>query len=111
MRKQSIQDFFLGNKKLSKSRHSAGKGKGRGKAEGEKYLAENAKKMGGNSAQRTTIQNQEGGVKPKATDNVMPLWGMLVNGTMFDSNCRQRGEPATFRPIKVIAGWTVRSGN
>ena len=79
------------------------------KAEGEAFLAENAKKEG-----RVTLPSglqyqvlQEGnGKSPKATDQVKCHYeGTLINGKVFDSSYR-RGEPATFPLNGVIAGWT-----
>ncbi|MCI7310772.1 MAG: FKBP-type peptidyl-prolyl cis-trans isomerase, partial [Prevotella sp.] len=79
------------------------------KAEGEKYLAENAKKEGVvvlPSGLQYQVLQEGTGKKPKATDQVKCHYeGMLVDGTMFDSSV-QRGEPATFPLNGVIAGWT-----
>ncbi|WP_281723647.1 FKBP-type peptidyl-prolyl cis-trans isomerase [Hoylesella shahii] len=79
------------------------------KSEGEKYLAENAKKDGVitlPSGLQYLVLKEGNGKSPKATDNVVCHYeGMLVDGTMFDSSI-QRGEPATFPLNGVIAGWT-----
>ena len=79
------------------------------KAEGEQYLAENAKKPGVvtlPSGLQYQVLREGNGKKPKATDNVRCHYeGMLVDGTLFDSSI-QRGEPATFPLNGVIAGWT-----
>lgn len=79
------------------------------KSEGEKYLAENAKKDGVitlPSGLQYLVLKEGNGKSPKATDNVVCHYeGMLVDGTMFDSSI-QRGESATFPLNGVIAGWT-----
>ena len=77
--------------------------------EGEKFLAENAKKDGVKvtaSGLQYEILTPALGEKPKATDSVACHYeGRLIDGTVFDSSYR-RGEPATFPLQGVIAGWT-----
>lgn len=79
------------------------------KAEGEAYLAENAKKDGiitTASGLQYTVLKEGAGKSPKATDTVVCHYeGFLTNGTVFDSSI-QRGEPAAFPLNGVIAGWT-----
>ena len=79
------------------------------KAEGEAYLAENAKKDGvitTASGLQYTVLKEGTGKSPKATDTVVCHYeGFLSNGTVFDSSI-QRGEPAAFPLNGVIAGWT-----
>ena len=69
------------------------------KAEGEAYLAENAKKDGvitTTSGLQYTVLKEGTGKSPKATDTVVCHYeGFLTNGTVFDSSI-QRGEPAAF---------------
>ncbi len=77
--------------------------------EGEKFLAENAKKEGVvvlPSGLQYTVLREGTGRKPKATDSVKCHYeGTLTDGTVFDSSYR-RGEPATFPLDGVIKGWT-----
>ena len=79
------------------------------KAEGEAYLAENAKKDGvitTASGLQYKVLKEGTGKSPKATDTVVCHYeGFLTNGTVFDSSI-QRGEPAAFPLNGVIAGWT-----
>ena len=79
------------------------------KEEGEKFLAENAKREG---VKLTSIGLQYEvleatlGQKPKATDTVKVHYeGTLIDGTVFDSSYR-RGEPIAFPLNGVIKGWT-----
>ena len=79
------------------------------KAEGEAFLADNAKKEGivtlPGGLQYQVLQ-EGNGKSPKATDQVKCHYeGTLINGKVFDSSYR-RGEPATFPLNGVIAGWT-----
>ena len=77
--------------------------------EGEKFLAENAKKEGVTvlpSGLQYTIIKEGTGNQPLATDKVECHYeGTLTNGQVFDSSYR-RGEPAVFPLNGVIAGWT-----
>ncbi len=82
---------------------------GAAKAEGEKFLAENAKREGvkvTSSGLQYEILEPSLGQKPKATDTVRVHYeGTLIDGTVFDSSYR-RGESITFPLNGVIAGWT-----
>ena len=102
-----VQDFFQKQEAKMQAERSA-KGK-TAKAEGEKYLAENAKKEGVitlPSGLQYKVLREGNGRKPKATDSVKCHYeGFLIDGTVFDSSV-QRGEPATFGLQQVIAGWT-----
>ncbi|MDD6897634.1 MAG: FKBP-type peptidyl-prolyl cis-trans isomerase [Bacteroidales bacterium] len=102
-----VQEYFRKKEeKLNAERAEQGKV---AKAEGEKYLAENAKKEGVTvlpSGLQYMVLKEGNGNKPKATDTVKCHYeGFLFDGTVFDSSV-QRGEPAEFALNQVIAGWT-----
>ena len=104
---QIVQDFFQAQEKKQRAANAA---KHQAlKAEGEKYLAENAQKEGVitlPSGLQYQVLRDGNGKTPKATDSVRCHYeGMLIDGTLFDSSI-QRGEPATFPLNAVIAGWT-----
>ena len=85
------------------------KAAGAAKAEGERFLAENAKrpqvKVTASGLQYEVLEGTLG-QKPKATDTVKVHYeGTLPDGTVFDSSYR-RGEPISFALNQVIAGWT-----
>lgn len=78
------------------------------KAEGEAFLAENAKKPGvvtlPNGLQYEVLTKGEGPV-PKASDRVLAHYeGKLIDGTEFD-NSYKRGEPLELNVGGVIRGW------
>ena len=102
-----VQEFF--QKQEEKQRAAAAEMGKKAKEEGEKYLAENAKKEGVvtlPSGLQYLVIKEGNGKRPKATDKVKCHYeGMPVDGTLFDSSV-QRGEPATFPLNQVIAGWT-----
>lgn len=79
------------------------------KAEGESYLAENAKKEGvkvTESGLQYEVLTEGKGDSPKAEDIVEVHYkGTLIDGTQFDSSY-DRGQPATFPLNQVIPGWT-----
>ena len=102
-----VQDFFKAKEaKLQAERAEKGKA---AREEGERYLAENAKKPGVvtlHSGLQYQVLREGNGRRPKATDKVKCHYeGFLVDGTLFDSSV-QRGEPAVFGLQQVIAGWT-----
>ncbi|HEY0677691.1 MAG TPA: FKBP-type peptidyl-prolyl cis-trans isomerase [Chitinophagaceae bacterium] len=79
------------------------------KAQGEKFLAENAKKPGvvtlESGLQYVVIKAGNDTTRPKITDQVRCHYhGTLLNGEVFDSSIK-RGEPAVFRVNEVIQGW------
>lgn len=82
---------------------------GAAKADGEKFLAENAKREGVKvtaSGLQYEVLEPALGQKPTATDTVRVHYeGTLIDGTVFDSSYR-RGESITFPLNGVIKGWT-----
>lgn len=78
-------------------------------AEGEKFLAENAKKPEVTttaSGLQYEVLTEGSGEKPTAQSTVRTHYhGSLIDGTVFDSSV-QRGQPAEFPVGGVIAGWT-----
>ncbi|MBS4029073.1 MAG: FKBP-type peptidyl-prolyl cis-trans isomerase [Ignavibacteriales bacterium] len=79
------------------------------KGEGEKFLAENAKKEGVvtlPSGLQYKVVTGGTGKKPLATQTVTVHYrGTFINGKEFDDSYK-RGEPATFAVNQVIPGWT-----
>ena len=79
------------------------------KEEGEKFLAENAKREGVKttaSGLQYEVLEATIGQKPKATDTVKVHYeGTLIDGTVFDSSYK-RGESISFPLNGVIKGWT-----
>lgn len=104
---QIVQEFF--KEQEAKQRAQAAENGKVAREEGEKFLAENAKKDGvqvTESGLQYSVIKEGTGKSPKATDTVVCHYeGFLTNGTVFDSSI-QRGEPATFPLNAVIAGWT-----
>ena len=83
---------------------------GAAKADGEKFLAENAKREGVQvtaSGLQYEVLEATIGQKPKATDKVRVHYeGTLIDGTVFDST---EGEslPALFPICDLIMGWQI----
>jgi len=79
------------------------------KAEGDAYLAENAKKEGvkvTESGLQYKVVTEGTGAVPTAADTVKVHYtGTFTNGEKFDSSV-DRGEPAMFGVTQVIKGWT-----
>lgn len=105
---QRLVTEFIRRQEEKQQAEQAEKGKAV-RAEGEAFLAENAKKEGVvslPSGLQYQIIKEGTGRKPKATDKVKCHYeGTLIDGTLFDSSIR-RGEPAVFPLNGVIAGWT-----
>ncbi len=82
---------------------------GGNKADGEKFLAENAKKEGVKvlpSGVQYKVIKEGTGAMPKDTSLVKVHYeGKTIDGKVFDSSYK-RGEPADFRANQVIKGWT-----
>ena len=104
---QMVQQFFAEQEALQQAAN-AEKGKA-AKAEGELFLAGNAKKEGVKttaSGLQYQVLRDGNGKQPKATDQVECHYeGTLIDGTKFDSSY-DRGQTATFPLNQVIAGWT-----
>lgn len=104
---QMVQQFFAEQEALQQAAN-AEKGKA-AKAEGEQFLAENAKKEGVKttaSGLQYQVLRDGNGKQPKSTDQVECHYeGTLIDGTKFDSSY-DRGQTATFPLNQVIAGWT-----
>ncbi|BBO26130.1 MAG: FKBP-type peptidyl-prolyl cis-trans isomerase [Pseudomonadota bacterium] len=78
-------------------------------AEGENFLAENAKRDGvvtTESGLQYEVLTTGEGAKPTADSTVRTHYhGTLINGSVFDSSY-DRGQPAEFPVGGVIKGWT-----
>ncbi len=103
----AIMAFF--NKKQEEQQREQAKQNESVKAEGENFLAENAKRpevKTTESGLQYEVIAEGNGKKPAATDVVKVHYkGTLIDGTVFDSSY-DRGEPAEFPLNRVIAGWT-----
>lgn len=104
---QLLNDFFT---ELEAKQQAAAAEAGKAaRVEGEKFLAENAKKPGvtvTKSGLQYEVLVEGSGRQPKASDTVRCHYeGTLIDGQVFDSSY-QRGEPADFGLRQVIAGWT-----
>lgn len=102
-----LQRFFAEMEEMQQAQ-AAERGK-TAKVDGERFLAENAKREGvfcTRSGLQYEVLREGIGERPTAADTVRCHYeGSLPDGTVFDSSY-QRGEPAEFGLRQVIAGWT-----
>ncbi len=105
---QQIVNSFFAEQEARQRAAQAEAGKA-AKVEGEKFLAENAKKQGitvTKSGLQYEVLTEGAGKQPKASDTVRCHYeGRLLDGTVFDSSYK-RNQPADFGLQQVIAGWT-----
>ena len=105
---RTVLDRFFTEMEQLQQAEAAEKGKA-AKADGERFLAENAKRDGvfcTRSGLQYEVLAEGNGPRPTADDTVRCHYeGTLPDGTVFDSSYR-RGQPAEFGLRQVIAGWT-----
>lgn len=104
--KKNVQQHFEGyrNKQLEKLY-------GANKEAGEKFLAENAKKVGVKttaSGLQYKVLKEGNGPIPADTDVVHVIYeGRLIDGTIFDSSKKSaEGKPTEIHLNQVVKGWT-----
>ena len=104
----AVLDKFFTEMEALQQAQAAEKGKA-AKEEGEKFLAENAKREGvfrTRSGLQYEVLVEGNGEHPVASDTVRCHYeGTLIDGTIFDSSYK-RNQPAEFGLRQVIAGWT-----
>ncbi len=80
------------------------------KAEGTKFLAENATKEGvktlPSGLQYKVLREGTGAVAEVNDEVVVKYEGRLIDGTVFDSSYERNPQTSKFRPNQVIKGWT-----
>lgn len=105
---RQVLDRFFTEMEAIQQAEAAQKGKA-AKADGERFLAENAKRQGvvtTASGLQYEVLSEGNGPQPKASDTVRCHYeGTLIDGTVFDSSY-MRNQPAEFGLRQVIAGWT-----
>lgn len=83
---------------------------GKNRRDGEKFLAENSTKdsvITLPSGLQYKVIRQGNGPKPEKNQEVVVKYeGKLIDGTVFDSSYKRKGETAKFKCNQVIAGWT-----
>lgn len=104
---QVLNQFFA--ELEEKQRAAAAEAGKAARVEGEKFLAENAKRPEVTvtaSGLQYEVLAEGTGKQPKAENTVRCHYeGRLIDGSVFDSSYR-RGEPADFGLRQVIKGWT-----
>ncbi|HSE14006.1 MAG TPA: FKBP-type peptidyl-prolyl cis-trans isomerase [Candidatus Deferrimicrobium sp.] len=105
--RQAIEDFQ--KTQMAKQAETMKVLSEKNKADGERFLAENAKKEGVKvlpSGLQYKVIAPGTGKSPTTADTVTTHYrGTLIDGTEFDSSYK-RGQPATFPVSGVIPGWT-----
>lgn len=105
--RQAIEDFQ--KTQMAKQAETMKVLSEKNKADGERFLAENAKKEGVKvlpSGLQYKVIAAGTGKSPTTADTVTTHYrGTLIDGTEFDSSYK-RGQPATFPVSGVIPGWT-----
>lgn len=111
MTDEQAKEAMDGLNQLARTKHEANQKKlaAETQAEGDAYLASNAKKEGvkiTESGLQYTVVKQGDGVKPSPSDRVKVHYtGTLIDGEKFDSSY-DRNQPAVFGVNQVIKGWT-----
>jgi FKBP-type peptidyl-prolyl cis-trans isomerase len=94
---------------IKKQQETAAKQWEKNKTEGEKFLADNAKKPGvkttASGLQYEVMQEGTGPIPDSNAQVTVNYKGTLLDGTVFDSSY-DRKQPATFAVRGVIPGWT-----
>lgn len=108
MQIREVQDTF--RRELMAKREKERQEQGvKNKGEGEKFLAENAKKEGVKSTAsglQYKVITQGSGKTPSSNDLVTVHYrGKLIDGTVFDESYKNN-QPASFGVSGVIKGWT-----
>lgn len=98
---QQVISSYLGKRNSEKA--------SKAKAEGQKFLADNAKKPGvvttASGLQYLVLKAGTDTTRPQITDRVRCHYhGTRIDGVVFDSSV-DRGEPAVFGVNQVIQGW------
>lgn len=107
---EAQQTMMAMNKEAAAKREAEAKVAGeKNKEEGEKFLAENAKKTGVKTTEsglQYKVITEGTGPTPHSSDTVSTQYkGRLINGTEFDSSYK-RGQAMEFPVTGVIPGWT-----
>lgn len=105
---KAVRDAYVAKRKAAAEAEQTALAE-KNKAEGDKFLAENAKKEGvmvTDSGLQYKVDKMGTGERPAATDTVTVNYrGTLLDGTEFDSSY-SRNEPISFTLNRVIPGWT-----